>query len=45
MDVHTGDILAMASSPTLDPNWYVRGITHAEWQRITDLHAEKNRAT
>lgn len=45
MDVHTGDILAMASSPTLNPNWYVQGITHAEWQRISDLHAEHNRAT
>jgi penicillin-binding protein 2 len=45
MDVQSGDILAMASSPTLNPNWYVQGITHAEWQRITDLHAEKNRAT
>ena len=45
MDVQTGDILAMASSPTINPNWYVQGITHAEWQRITDLHAEMNRAT
>ena len=40
-----GDILAMASSPTYDPTCYVRGITRAEWQRISDLHAEKNRAT
>lgn len=45
MDVQTGDILAMASSPTLNPNWYVQGITHTEWQRISELHAEKNRAT
>jgi penicillin-binding protein 2 len=45
MDVQSGDILAMASSPTLNPNWYVQGITHAEWQRITDLNAEMNRAT
>lgn len=45
MDVRTGDILAMVSLPTLDPNWYVHGITHKQWQRITDLNAEMNRAT
>ena len=45
MDVHTGDILAMVSLPSLDPNWYVHGITREEWQRISELHAEKNRAT
>jgi penicillin-binding protein 2 len=45
MDVHTGDILAMASSPTLNPNWYVQGITREEWQHILDTGAEKNRAT
>jgi len=45
MDVDTGDVLAMASSPTFNPNSYVQGISQAEWQRITALKAEKNRAT
>ncbi len=47
MDVHTGDILAMASSPTLDPNLFVhrKGIAIEELQRINDLYAQKNRAT
>jgi penicillin-binding protein 2 len=45
MDVQTGDILAMVSSPPVDPNMYIRGITHAEWQRISEQHAQKNRAT
>jgi penicillin-binding protein 2 len=45
MDVHSGDILAMASSPTLDPNIFVQGVTHNEWQRILETQAEKNRAT
>jgi penicillin-binding protein 2 len=45
MDVQTGDILAMASSPTLDPNLWMQPLSESEWKRITDQMAEKNRAT
>ncbi len=45
MDVESGDILAMVSCPAFNPNIYVQGITHAEWQRMVELQAEKNRAT
>jgi penicillin-binding protein 2 len=37
MDPHTGDVLAMASSPSFDPNPFNDGLTGAEWQAlITD---------
>jgi penicillin-binding protein 2 len=47
MDVRTGDILVLASSPTLDPNGFIHGFTHEEWNRINDeqVQAQKNRAT
>ena len=45
MDVETGDVLSMASTPTLNPNGFVQGMSQAEYQHISQLQAEKNRAT
>jgi penicillin-binding protein 2 len=47
MDVHSGDVLALASSPTYDPNAFVPGISTAEYQRLNDplLRPQINRAT
>ncbi len=36
MDVVTGDILAMVSSPGFDPNTFARGITQSEWRELLD---------
>jgi penicillin-binding protein 2 len=45
MDVRNGDVLAMASSPTFDPNDFAQKISQDKWDRIQKLTAEKNRAT
>ncbi len=38
MDIFTGEILAMASTPTFDPASFYRGISGEEWQRLnTDM--------
>ncbi|MFN0113378.1 MAG: penicillin-binding protein 2 [Paracoccaceae bacterium] len=36
MDVTNGDILAINSSPSFDPNLFVRGITSAEYKALID---------
>ena len=47
MDVESGDLLALASSPSSDPNNFIRGFTKPELERWHDeeLGVQKNRAT
>lgn len=46
MDPHTGDVLALASSPSFDPNLFIPRITTEEWRRLSDekLKPQINRA-
>ena len=34
MDIYTGDVIAMHSSPSFDPNLFVFGISKDDWQLI-----------
>ena len=36
MDIYTGQIIAMASAPTYDPNKFTHGIGHKDWEEIRD---------
>jgi len=47
LDVHTGAILAMVSTPAFDPNVFARGIKAEEWRELIKdrLRPLSNRAT
>ena len=34
MDIYTGDIITLASSPTFNPNSFIHGIKNKEWENI-----------
>ncbi|WP_259780762.1 penicillin-binding protein 2 [Aestuariispira ectoiniformans] len=36
MDVHTGDVLALVSIPSFDPNAFSEGLTSKEWQDLVN---------
>lgn len=47
MDIFSGDVLAMASTPSYDPAAFYRGLTGPEWQELTtDIYGPlTNKAT
>ena len=36
LDIHTGETIVMASTPSFDPNAFNRGLTSAEWKDLID---------
>ncbi|MCE5203688.1 MAG: penicillin-binding protein 2 [Actinomycetia bacterium] len=40
LDVTTGEVVAMASAPSYDPQVFLGGISEAEWKKLTDKASE-----
>ncbi|SDG54238.1 penicillin-binding protein 2 [Roseospirillum parvum] len=36
MDIHSGEVLAMTSTPAFDPNAFTRGLSSQEWKALLD---------
>ncbi len=34
LDVHTGEVIAMASEPTFQPSWFVGGLSAKHWKKL-----------
>lgn len=45
MDVNNGDILALVSAPSFNPNQFIQGMTREEYDALKEFRAELNRAT
>lgn len=36
MDVNNGDVIALASTPGFDPNWFNNGLSGTQWRELTN---------